>query len=160
MDASGLRVHQRGEGVEIRGLELGDLPVAKERVDDRVLVAQLLQDVGVGGERSLGGLLERGQTQLLVEDDPELRWGPDVELLPRVPVDLLLQRRHLVPEGFGHLLEVLHVQPDPGRLHPRQDGGQGHLNLGQEPGQSRPLDPLRQDGREECHGGRRSADPA
>ena len=122
-------------------------------------VSELLENVGVGGRRpALLGPLQDRKTELLVQDLGELWRRPDVELFPGVTVDLVLERRHPVAQPFGHLLEVLDVQGDARGLHPRQDRGQGHLDVAQQRLQARPLDPLLQHRREQPDGRSCAAD--
>ena len=94
------RVDQRRQGVEVGALELGELAVLDQEPGQRVLGGQLLQDLRVGARLAAGGLLERGQLQLVEQDLAELRAGADVELAPGQRVDLRLDRR----QPLGELL--------------------------------------------------------
>ena len=67
MDAAGLRVDQVGEGVEVGALQLGQLAPGLDLLDDRVLVADLGEDAGVGREAGFAAALA-GQAELLEED--------------------------------------------------------------------------------------------
>ena len=108
-----------------------------------MVVLEFLQDVGVRGRRpALHRPLQDGQPEPLIEDDGELRRRPDVELLAGVPVDLILERAHLVAEPLGHLLEILDVDLHAGRLDPGQHGRERKLHVTQQALQSSPFDPL------------------
>src|SRR5262249_22261367 len=72
VDAAVPRAHQRRQRVQGRRLQLRQLAVTQDRLDYRVLVAELLQHVGVGRERALGRPLARRETQLLVQDHAQL----------------------------------------------------------------------------------------
>ena len=93
-----------------------------------MLVAQLLQHVGVGAPAGLG-LFPGGQHQLFEQHGPQLLGGQDVELLPRLFPDTLLQR----VDGVGHTVSKLSqrgfVHFKPLVLHLRQHGAEGQLDL-------------------------------
>jgi len=86
-----------------------------------VLGRELLQRVGVGRGPGLR-LLDRDQPELVEEDAPQLRGGVDVELLPRVEVDLALEPPALVAELLAEILEERDVDADSGRFHVREHG--------------------------------------
>ena len=92
MDAVRLRVDQRRQGVDVGGLELGELTVLKDEVDGGVDAAQGVEHEGIGGVAQLGAA-RVGEAQLLEEHVRKLLRRGDVELMPHFGVDLLLQRR-------------------------------------------------------------------
>ena len=153
-----LRIDQPRQRLEVGGVQLVQLAPRQERVDDRVGVAELLEDAGVGGELALRRLLPGLEPQLVVEDRSELRWRVEIELLPRLPEHLGLEGRHPVADRLPHLLEIGHVEPDAPCLHPRQDGGERQLHVLEEMPETLAVDLLLQDGREERHGGRLGGD--
>ena len=84
-----VRADDLGQPVHIGGLQLGVLAVAKNGVDDGVVALELFQHLGIGGV-SRFGLLHRRQAQLVKEDVTKLLGGIDVEGLPRLLIDALL----------------------------------------------------------------------
>ena len=84
------RIHQRGQRIEIRALELRELTILQQQLRERVaLIGQLLQH-GRVGRRAGGRLLENGELELLEQHGPQLRVRVNVELAARGRVDLLL----------------------------------------------------------------------
>ena len=92
VDAAGLGVDQVRQRVEVGVLQLGQLAPGLDLLDDRVLVADLGEDAGVGREAGLAAALA-GQAELLEEDRADLLRRADRELLPGQLVDLRLERR-------------------------------------------------------------------
>ncbi len=120
-------MHERRQRVGVGVPQLLDLAVAQQRLDDRVLLRQLLQRVGVGGRARLR-LLDRRQPELLEQDAPELRRGVDVELLTGVSVDLGFEPPAVVAELLAELLEESDVDPHAGVFHLREDGDERTLD--------------------------------
>ena len=69
--------------LEVGRVELVELAPRQQRVDDRMLLAELLQDARVGRELPFGRLLARLQPELPVQDLAKLRRRVQVELLAR-----------------------------------------------------------------------------
>ena len=91
---------KRRQRVDVRALELGELPVREDLARQLVRERELLEHGLVGREAGLG-LLGRRQRELLEEDHLQLLGRADVELLARERVDALLGR------GVELLLEAL-----------------------------------------------------
>ena len=123
------RVDHPREGLEVGGVELVELAPRQERIDDLVVVPQLLQHRRVGRQRTLGGALAGLQPELVVQHLPQLRRRVEVELPAGEPVDLRRQRGHLLARLVAHLLEVLDIQADPPGLHPGEHGGERELDV-------------------------------
>ena len=77
-----------GQRLEVGGVELVQLAPLEQGVDDRVVVAQLLEHAGVRRQLALRGLLPGLQSELVVEHLTQLRWRVQVELATRLPEDL------------------------------------------------------------------------
>ena len=88
-------------------------------VDDRMLLGQLLQRVGVGRRPGLG-LLHRREAELLEEDAPQLRRGVDVELLAGLAWISPSSRRHSSSSSLPSSFEELDVDADAGVFHARE----------------------------------------
>ncbi len=145
------RVDQPRERLEVRGVQLVELTPGQERIDDRVVRAQLLKHARVGGELALRRLLPRLQTQLVVEDLAQLRRRVEVELLPGLLVDRGLQRGHALAHARPHLRQVVDVEPDAAGLHARQHAGERQLDVVEEPPEALLLDLLGHHGRHQGH---------
>ena len=103
-------------------------PVVEDFVDDRVLVPQLFQHVGVGaptGFRFLPG----GQHQLFKQYRPELLRGVDVELLARLFPDALLQRVDGVHHARAEFGQRGFIYKESLVLHLRQHRAEGQFNV-------------------------------
>ena len=87
MHAARQRIDQLRQRINIGRLELRELAVLEDQTDDRVLLAQRLQRVGVGGVASFCALADR-QAQVLEQHLRELLRRAQVELLPRDLLDL------------------------------------------------------------------------
>ena len=73
VNPAGPGIHQRRQGVQVGGLQLGQLAIGQQCRDDGVLVLELLQDVGLGGRGpALHGPFEDGQVELVVQDGCQL----------------------------------------------------------------------------------------
>ncbi len=151
MNAPVLRIDLPGQRLEVGGVELVQLAPLEQCVDDRVVVAQLLEHAGVRRQLALRGLLPGLQSELVVEHLTQLRWRVQVELATRLPEDLRSEGRHPIAHPLGHLVEVGSVQPHATRLHPRQHGRQRQLDVGQQRPQPGAIHPLLQLGREQGH---------
>ena len=94
MDASGARIHERRQRVDVGVLELGEPPVREDLQRQLVLRRQLLEHVLV---RRVAGLrlLQHRQLQLLEQDLLELLRRGDQEALARERMDALLELREL-----------------------------------------------------------------
>ena len=114
----------------------------EERIDDRVLVAELLEHARVGRELPLRRLLPGLQAELAVEHLAQLRRRVQVELPSGLLVDLGLARRHPVADPLAHLVEVGDVEPDAARLHPREHRRQRQLDVVQQRSQALLVDLL------------------
>ena len=120
-----------GERVEVGLDELGELPEALDLGDDRVLVADRLQDAGVGGEAGLAAALAR-QAELLEQDLAELLGRADHELLAGVLPDLALELVGVGADAGGDRLELGGVELDALLLGLAQDVDERELDVGQE----------------------------
>ena len=89
VDTPRLRVDHRRQRVDVGRLQLAELAEFEDRIDDRVLVAQLFEDIDIGRITLLGALLAR-QPQLLEEHLRQLLRRVDVERVPGQLVDLAL----------------------------------------------------------------------
>ncbi len=125
-----LGMHQTGERVEVGALELRELAMPQKQGRKRVLERQLLQHLLGGALLTAGRLLQRGQFQLVEQHLAELRPRVDVERPARQREGLGLDRRDPLRELARQLLEPLDVDHHSRRLHPRQHGDQGPLQLG------------------------------
>ena len=94
MDASGARIHERRQRVDVGVLELGEPAVREDLQRQLVLRRELLEHVLV---RRVAGLrlLHHRQLQLLEQDLLELLRRGDQEALARERVDALLELREL-----------------------------------------------------------------
>ena len=125
----------------IGGFQRGVLAVLQHDAHNGGIIAELFQNIGVGGPAGLG-LLPVGQAQLAEEDLPQLLGRVDVEALPREVVDLLLQGGGLPGEHLSEGRESPLVHPAARQLHLRQDPAEGQLRRLKE----LPLLPLLQQG--------------
>ena len=126
-----LGVDQVGQRVEVGVLELGQLAPGLDLLDDRVLVADLGEDAGVGREAGFAAALA-GQLELLEEDLADLLRRADRELLLGQLEDLLLQRLDPLAEAGADLGQALGVELQPLALHRRQHVDQRQLDLAQQ----------------------------
>jgi hypothetical protein len=81
VDSPAQRIDQLRQRVDVGGLELRKLPVLQDQADDRVLLSQCLECVGVGRVAGLGALADR-KAQVFEQDLRQLLWSVEVELLP------------------------------------------------------------------------------
>ena len=124
-------VDQPRQRVEVGALELGELAPALDPLDDRVLVAKLAENAGVGGEPGLATAL-LGQPELVEEHARQLLRGADRELVPGVLVDLSLELGDLLLHAGADLREPVGVELQADPLHLRQHLDQRHLDLVQQ----------------------------
>ena len=130
VNAAVLGMHEPGERIEVGALELRELAMLQQQGGKRVLERQLLQNLLGRALLAAGRLLQRRQFQLVEEHLAELRARVDVERAAGQRVDLGLDRRDPLGELARQLPEPLDVDLHSGRLHPRQHGDQGPLQLG------------------------------
>ncbi len=122
------RVDQVGQRVEVGVLQLGQLAPGLDLLDDRVLVADLLEHPGVGREAGFAAALA-GQLEFLEEDAADLLRRADRELLAGELVDVLLQLVDPLAEAGADLGEALGVELQPLAFHRREDADQRQLDL-------------------------------
>ena len=123
-----LRVHQGRQRVDVRGLELRDLPVLEDERHRLVPLLQLLEDRCV--RRTPGaGPLRGGQRELVEQDRLELLRRADVERVADELEDPRLQPGELRPELVAHGGERTEVDEHAGELHARQHRDERHLDL-------------------------------
>ena len=119
--------------------ELGQLAEALDLGDDRVLVADRLQHLGVGGEAGLAAALA-AELELLEEDLAELLRRADHELLAGELPDLALELDDVGADAGGDDLQRLRVELDALLLGLAQDVDERELDLVHEVGQAALLD--------------------
>ena len=139
VDAARGGVDQVRQRVEVGVLELGQLAPGLDLLDDRVLVADLGEDPGVGREAGFAAALA-GQPEILEEDCADLLRRADRELLPGQLVDLLFESVDPLAEAGADLGEALGVELQPLALHRRQHLDQRQLDLAQQRPQAELLD--------------------
>ena len=98
--AAGLRMHHLRQGVDVRVLQLGVLPILDDLGRQRMQPGQLFQHVGVGAAAALGAL-EHRQLVLVEQDLLQLLGRADVELAAGQLVDLALQLRQQLRRTCG-----------------------------------------------------------
>ena len=107
-------------------------PPLEQLVDHRVRRAELLEHGGVGRVAGLR-LLALRQVELEEQDLLELLRAAEVELVPDVVVDLLLEPGDLGRElAFEHA-ERLAIERDADGLHPGEHRDQRQLDLAEQP---------------------------
>ena len=94
----------------------------EDEPDDRVLLAQRLERVGVSRIARLGAPADR-EAQVFEQHLRQLLGSAEVELLPRHLFDLGLEGGHLRAELVLHFFQIGDVDRDALRLHIRQDAG-------------------------------------
>ena len=119
---------QFGSAVEVGLLELGQLPVALDLGDDLVLVADRLQDARVRRVAGLAAALA-GELKLVEEDDAELLWRADDELLAGQLPDVALELCDVGADAGRDGLELFRVELDPGLLGLPEDADERELDL-------------------------------
>ena len=107
------------ERLAIGRAELLDLAVAKELLDDLVLVTDLLEALGVGRKAGLR-LLARLQAELVEQDLAQLRRGVDDEGVTGELVDTLLPPSDLGGQLVEDRSQVVEVDADADDLHLRE----------------------------------------
>ena len=118
MDAA-VGTDERWQRVGVGAAQLLDLPVTQQRLDDGVVLRHLLQRVGVGRRTGLR-LPDRREPEVLEQDLAQLRRGVDVELLPRMRVDLGFEPAALVVQLLAQVMEEVEVDADARLLHARE----------------------------------------
>ena len=125
MQPAGPRVDQRGQGVDVRALELGELAVFQHLAHDLVFRGQRLQNVDRGGARlPLAVFHRRGQLQIVEQHVAQLLRRADVERPAGEPVDVRGEARDLRLHQRGEALQFVVVDADAGAFHARQHAGQ------------------------------------
>ena len=133
-------VDQVRQRVEVGVLQLGQLAPGLDLLDDRVLVADLGEDAGVGREAGFAATLA-GQLELLEEDAADLLRRADRELLLGQLEDLPFEGVDPLAEAGADLGQALGVELQPLAFHRREDVDQRQLDLAQQRLQAELLDP-------------------
>lgn len=120
VDAARLRVDQVGQRVEVGVLQLGQLAPGLDLLDDRVLVADLLEHAGVGREAGFAAPFT-GQPQVFEEDGADLLGRSDRELFAGHLVDVLFELVDPLAEPRADLGQALGVEHQPLAFHRRED---------------------------------------
>ena len=131
MHATAQRVDQLRQRVDIGRLQLRELPIFEDQADDRVLVAQRLQRVGIGRVPRLGPLAHL-EAKVFKEDFRQLLRRVQVELLAGDLLHFGLDGGELGAKLILHRFEVRHVDGDALRLHIGEHAGQRELDLMEE----------------------------
>ena len=105
------------QAVGIGALEFGEHTVVHNGLHHRVLILQLFQHLCIGGITGLG-LFDRGQTQLLKEQFPQLTGGIDIEFAAVGLEDQLLAIGNALRQHFAEILQGLLIHAHTGMLHP------------------------------------------
>ena len=137
--------YEDGKPVCVGGFQLSQLAVLQDLRHKGIIRRQLLQHVRRRGVAGLG-LLSALQPHLLKEDHAQLLGRVDVEHLPGLLVDLLLQLFDLDGQPVAVVLQLgcLHLHSVP--LHVEQGEHKRHLYLLKEPEHPRLLKLIRKDG--------------
>ncbi len=123
---------RRGQGDQVRGVQLRELAPALDDGHDRVQVADLREHPLVGRVAGLA-LAVGGQSEPLEQHLAELLRRADRERAAGQLVGLLLELGHLVGHPRGDLGQQVRVDADAGVLHGRQHVHQRQLDVGQQP---------------------------
>ena len=123
MDAA-VRLDDLQQSLGIGGFQLGQHPIVQHLIHDRMLAAQLFQHVGVGAPAGFG-FFARGQHQFVKKHRAELLGRKNVELVPGVPPDALLQRGN---QALSEVIERLAVNIEAGLLHLREHAAERHFD--------------------------------
>ena len=122
-----VRADHLQQPVAVGGFQLGHGAVAQHLVHHRVEQPQLLQHVGVGGPAALG-LFPVGQAQLAEQGLSQLLGGVDVELVPHLFDNLVVELVHLGLQLFAVSLDALLVHIEADVLHLGQHKAEGDLD--------------------------------
>ena len=128
VDAAILWRDRPRQRVQVRRLQLRQLPVLEDRIDDRVRLAQPLQRALIGAVALLHAARGR-QPQFLEKHIAQLLRAADVELVAHVLIDGRLRRLDLPDQPLRDIAQHADVDPHPDRLHLRQHGHQRKLHL-------------------------------
>ena len=134
MNAVGLGMDELRQGLDIRGQELGELPVGQDLLRQRMQRSELLQDLSARGHAGLR-LSDRAGRRLLVElklieqNLPKLDGRVRVELPSRRLVDPLKTDFQLGLQRLAQIGHQVEVEQDARLLHVRQDGNQEDLQI-------------------------------
>ena len=112
MNPAGFGVDHLRQGVDVRALQLGVLPVFENLGRQRVQRGQLLQHVGVGARAGLGRPLDHRQLQLVEQQFLKLLGRGDVHRPARHLVNLRLQRFHPLAIAAAQFAQPSHVNLD------------------------------------------------
>jgi len=145
VDPPRLRVHHRGQGVDVGRLELRDAAVREDLGRQLVRPGERREGVHVGGVALLD-LPSLRELELVEENDLQLPGRVDVEALPGQPVDLLLRPGQEALELPRHLPETPLVDQDPPLLHGGQHLHERHLHVPVEIPEARLPNPLPREG--------------
>ncbi len=130
VDAAGLRVDHLRQGVDVRRLELLDLPVLEDEPRQLVHERELLEHVlGRGRRARLRGLLAGAEREAVEEDLAQLDRRVDVELALGLLVDARRERAELLVHVAAHRAQERHVHLHARALHVGEDGDERPLHL-------------------------------
>ena len=118
--------------VDIGGLELGQFAVGEDVVDDRMVFAQPVEGVGVGGKAAFG-LFAGGQSEPVKEHLPELLGGVDVEFSAREEVDPSGQLREVGVQLAAVIGQPLLVEREAEGLHRGEHPRERNFDLSEQP---------------------------
>ena len=117
-------VPHRDQCVDIGRFQLLVFSIFQNLCADRIVLRQLLQHLGVGGNL----LLRRGDAQLAEQQFTQLLWGIEVDPRPCHFSDLIGQALDLRPERDAQLPEYVRVHQEALVLHAPQHVGQRKLD--------------------------------
>ena len=112
VDPPRFRADHLRQGIDVRALQLGILPVFEDFGRQRVQPGKLLQHLGVGAGPGLGRLLDHRQLQLGEQQFLKLLGRGDVQPPARHLVNLRLQRLHPLAVAAAQLGQPSHVDLD------------------------------------------------
>ena len=124
-------MNQLRQGIDVRALELGVVPVLDDLRRQRMQQRQLFEHFGVHARAGLRPLDDR-QLQLLEQQLAELNPRVDVELAAGDLKDLPLQPHDPLVELAGQLAQPRHIDADAVELHLGQHVDQRHLQVGEQ----------------------------
>ena len=119
------------QALAIGGVQLGKRTVIEHHLDDRMVVTQAFEHLGVGAVAALGFLLRR-KVQVIKEHLAELLGRVDVELLTGVEVDRAFQLLDLRGKHHAVVGDALSVHGKAEVFHLGKDACQRDLDLRQQ----------------------------
>ena len=125
VDAPGPRIHLLRQRLDVGRLQLGQFPVAQHMPDDRVMVAQILQDGRVGRVPGLRPAPGR-QLEVFEQQVAELLGRVNVELVADGIVGGALLRRSVLRDLRAQRGQRAAVYGDAMRLHRGEHGNERH----------------------------------